>query len=117
MLKENGISNSPVQTKNEQRRLILRNQSIKLENEEEILKIIKDYLDFNDFTVPIDHVGFLHQEFLEKQEDFKECNPEHLCTLNYHVKELYLLLSRLQLCSSRITTATKMLQVLNPNQA
>ena len=111
------ITKSPVQTKNEQKRLITQNQSILKSNEQEVLKIIKDYLNYNECTEPMDAISFLHQEFLENHENITEFKPEYICSLNFQIQSLYLLLARLQVCSSNILNSTRMLDLLTANPA
>lgn len=116
MQKSEKNTQSPVQTKNEQKRLITQNQLIRLENEKKILKLVKDYLDYTDECEPIDCIATLHQTFIES-EDAADFTPEYLSEINFHVKEFYLLFSRLQTCTNNITHASKMLNVLIANPA
>ena len=117
MQNEKKITESPVQTQNEQARLIEINKAFKSANEQEILKVVKNYLDCNDCSEPIDCIGFLHQEFLDKHENIEEYDPKYLSSLNFQVKELYLLLSRLQVCSGIISNSTRIIKILTPNPA
>lgn len=117
MTKHEKVTQGPVQTKNEQKRLITQNQSILVKNEKEILKLVTDYLDFNECTEPMDAIGFLQQEFLEKHKNISEVNPHYLCNVNFQVNQLFLLLAKLQICKGNVSTSSRMLNLLTSNPA